>query len=184
MNANRTADERTLGVDVVYLNESLDSFVLVQYKKLKRSRRNSKSTLSFRPDANLPKELERMRRVDALSHGATGPFRLLHTPCWLKLTEPSTTVSDAALLLKGMYLARQHFESLLLSLRGPRGGIRLGYDNSDMPPVGYRPGPATSRVRSRCRRIRARVRLTRVAGRDPEHRRSCHRRAGVGRLQG
>jgi len=129
MNANRTSVEHTLGVDVVCYNESLMSFVLVQYKKLKKSRRGSQETLSYRPDANLANELDRMRRVDALSHGAVGPFRLLHTPCWLKLTEPRSVVSDPAELLPGMYFAREHFESLLLELRGPKGGVRIGYDN-------------------------------------------------------
>ena len=129
MNANRTVVERTLGVDAVYFNEALGSFVLVQYKKLQKARSGARESLFYRPDANLASELDRMRRVDALSHGATGPFRLLHTPCWLKLTEPTSVIADPAELLPGMYFAREHFESLLLELRGPRGGVRIGYDN-------------------------------------------------------
>lgn len=131
MNANRTRVERTLGVDVVYLNEPEDSFVLVQYKRLQRSKAGSSTPAFYRPDANLEDELVRMRRIDGLSHGVPGRFRLLCTPCWLKLTDPSSTVDDPAALLKGMYFAREHFEELLASCRGPHGGIRIGYDNVD-----------------------------------------------------
>lgn len=131
MNANRTSVEHTLGVDVVYLNEPEDSFVLVQYKRLRRAQRSVSSPAVYRPDANLADELDRMRAIDQLSYGVPGAFRLLSTPCWLKLTDPSPAVNDPTELLKGMYFAREHFEELLSSLRGPRGGVRIGYDNVD-----------------------------------------------------
>ncbi len=131
MNANRTPVEHTLGVDVVYLNEAEDSFVLVQYKRLRRAPGSASSPATYRPDTNLANELDRMRKIDQLSYGVPGAFRLLSTPCWIKLTDPSPIVNDPAELLKGMYFAREHFEELLSSLRGPRGGVRIGYDNVD-----------------------------------------------------
>lgn len=131
MNANRTPVEHTLGVDVVYLNESQDCFVLVQYKRLQRSHASASSPAFYRPDANLADELERMRKIDQLCQGVSGAFRLLSTPCWVKLTDPSPSVTNPTTLLKGMYFAREHFEELLASRRGPRGGVRISYDNVD-----------------------------------------------------
>jgi hypothetical protein len=71
MNANRTAVERTLGVDVVYWHAERGSFVLVQYKKMQRqgSEKQDRFKLIYRPDHNLESELERMRRVDAMCSG-------------------------------------------------------------------------------------------------------------------
>lgn len=70
-----------------------------------------------------------MRAVDERFGSADGEFRLYSQACWLKLCDPSPTVSDPARLVKGMYLARTHFEELLATCHGPRGGVRLGYDN-------------------------------------------------------
>ncbi len=126
MNANRTAVERTLGVDVVYYNKPLNSFVLVQYKRMIQ---RGKTPAAYRPDKNLIEELKRMRRIDALSEGSSGEFRLMRTPCWLKLCEAKPVVADPTELIKGMYLAREHFEELMARLKGPKGGIVFSYDN-------------------------------------------------------
>jgi hypothetical protein len=132
MNANRTAVEHTLGVDVVYWNEQRSSFVLVQYKKLRREGNDNEGTTQpeYRPDHNLGGELERMRQVDARCTPQPGDFRLLSTPCWLKLCNPSGRVGDASDLIKGMYFAREHFEELIRTCRGPKGGTVITYENS------------------------------------------------------
>jgi hypothetical protein len=132
MNANRTAVEHTLGVDVVYWNEQRSSFVLVQYKKMRRVGESSGGSgrLEYRPDANLDGEMARMRQVDAQCTPEAGDFRLLSTPCWLKLCDSSPRVGDPAGLIKGMYFAREHFEDLLRTCVGPRGGTVITYENS------------------------------------------------------
>lgn len=135
MNANRTSVERTLGVDVVYWNEQEKAFVLVQYKKMTRTPNGknrsgaARSEDVFRPDPNLDDELKRMTAIDAFCETQAGDFRLLPTPCWLKLCRFDTQIRDSAALIGGMYLARSHFEELLNSSAGPRGGKRLTYDN-------------------------------------------------------
>jgi hypothetical protein len=132
MNANRTSVEQTLGVDVVYFNEARDSFVLVQYKKMRREQSGpeDRGGLFYRRDGNLDDELVRMRRIDELCAAQPGEFRLLPTASWLKLCDPTPIVdADPASLIKGMYLAREHFEELLRTSLGARGGSRLGYDN-------------------------------------------------------
>jgi hypothetical protein len=132
MNANRTAVEHTLGVDVVYWNEQRSSFVLVQYKKMRRESDEpaGPTHLEYRPDHNLSGELERMRQVDAQCRPQPGDFRLLSTPCWFKLCDPSGHVGDPTDLIKGMYFAREHFEELMQTCRGPRGGTVITYENS------------------------------------------------------
>lgn len=135
MNANRTPVERTLGVDVVYWNEHDKAFVLVQYKKLTRALKGTSRAGAheyhdvFRPDRNLAAELERMTAIDTLCEQQAGDFRLLPTPCWLKLCRFDAHISDPSALTKGMYLARSHFEELLNKSAGPRGGKQLTYDN-------------------------------------------------------
>jgi hypothetical protein len=129
MDANRTSVEATLGVDVVYFNEARDSFVLVQYKKMTREYSQASGDVYYRPDSGLTAELERMRKVDQLCTQAPGEFRLLETACWLKLCKPTPQL-DPAKLVDGMYFARSHFEELLDTCRGPKGGTRIGYDNT------------------------------------------------------
>jgi hypothetical protein len=129
MDANRTPIEQTLGVDVVYFNEARDSFVLVQYKKMRPDSKGGKGRQYYRPDEGLDKELRRMRAVDELCGPVAGEFRLYPMPCWMKLCDPDPRIDDQAALIKGMYLAREHFEELMNTCKGPQGGIRFGYDN-------------------------------------------------------
>lgn len=131
MNANRTSVENTLGVDVVYWNEHFDSFVLIQYKKMRREGDGHERELTYRPDANIEAELQRMRAVDEACAVQDGDFRLLATPCWLKLCDPKPVVKDPSKLIGGMYFAREHFDYLLQSCKGPRGGARISYTNVD-----------------------------------------------------
>jgi hypothetical protein len=130
MNANTEPVENTLGVDVVYFNEAFKSFVLVQYKRLVReSNAEGESGVWYRPDHNLSTELDRMGVVDSLYGSREGDFRLFSQACWVKLCDPSAVVQDPLQLIKGMYLTRKHFVELLEVCKGPRGGVRLGYDN-------------------------------------------------------
>ncbi|MFI7114798.1 hypothetical protein ACIBK9_51395 [Nonomuraea sp. NPDC050227] len=129
MNANRTAVENNMGVDLVYLNELHKAFILVQYKKMRNEAHGTGKNLIYRPDHNLEDELNRMREVDRVAESAQGDFRLFAPPCWLKLCEPTSRIEDPRELIRGMYLPREHFESLLVSRIGPRGGKGIGYGN-------------------------------------------------------
>jgi len=132
MNANRSPVERTLGVDMVYYNENRNSFVLVQYKKMRPEKvRGGKQSLFYRPDDQLWVEIEQMRRVDKLCGTAEGEYRLNWGASWFKLCDPDPAIEDPTALIKGMYFALDHFEELLGKERGPRGGIRIGYDDVD-----------------------------------------------------
>ncbi|MFD1528940.1 hypothetical protein [Pseudonocardia aurantiaca] len=129
MNANMEPLETTLGTDVIYYNEFRQSFVLLQYKRLVRESGQTKGAW-YRPDKNIWAELERMAKVDELcGNVADGEFRLHGKACWVKLCDSDARVENSQDLVKGMYLAREYFEELLATLKGPRKGPRLGYDN-------------------------------------------------------
>jgi hypothetical protein len=129
-NANRTNAEHEMGVDLIYHNFAHDSFVMVQYKRMR-----PETDLVYRPDRNLTAELDRMRRVDehCRKHDAdtSSEVRLLPTPCMVKLCQPQTVVQDSLELIAGMYLGREHFETLLSSphCKGPRDGVLMTFAN-------------------------------------------------------
>jgi len=128
MNANTEPLEHTLGIDVVYYNETFGSFVLVQYKRLAKEASDD-GRLWYRPDGSLSSELARMNEVDRLFGSAPGEFRLYSQACWVKLCNPDGVVNDPLKMITGMYLTREHFVEALNTCKGPRGGIRIGYEN-------------------------------------------------------
>lgn len=130
-NANMEPLERTLGVDVIYYNQPADSFVLVQYKRL---RKEGEGGWWYRPDKQFNDEMDRMRRVDGLCGPAPDDdFRLHSEACWIKLCDPSSTVENPESLIRGMYLPRVYFKGFIESSKslGPKGGRRIGWDNVD-----------------------------------------------------
>ncbi|MEU6788789.1 hypothetical protein ABZ912_57215 [Nonomuraea angiospora] len=124
--ANARPLEKLTGVDLIYYNEFHKCFICVQYKKLSRE---SRSGWIYRPDANLPDELKRMREIDeACDNGVeSADIRLLCGATFFKLHEPLPFEQGSVDLTPGMYLSREHFEILLDERRGPRGGERIGY---------------------------------------------------------
>jgi hypothetical protein len=130
-NANAKAVEHALGVDLVYYHEPSGGFVLLQYKKMRRSSDNQQ--WGYRPDARLKSELTRMRAVDDVCRqdSSADNLRLVPTPCLVKLCEAQTIIADSSELIAGMYLTREHFEYVLASqqARGPRQGVVIGYHN-------------------------------------------------------
>jgi hypothetical protein len=75
-----------------------------------------------------------MRAVDdRCTAEASSDYRLLTTPCLVKLCETQLINPEQDRLLPGIYLPRPYFENLLADpgRRGPQGGKRLGYENVD-----------------------------------------------------
>lgn len=137
--ANLTPIEHTLGVDLLYHHEGHGCYVLVQYKKLAIEKGGTE--WGYRPDKNLRGQLDRMRDIDDLCRSIeqerkVSEFRLLPTPCMVKLCEPQSLIMDSSEWVPGMYLAREQFESALTAptSKGPRGGVRLTYNNVERYP--------------------------------------------------
>lgn len=130
-NVNNDAAELTLGVDLIYYNETRGSMVLVQYKKLDASKNGF-----YYPDSDkqLAKELVRMRAADryvARHRRGEDEFRFVSGPSWIKLCPPQAYIPQTADMVPGMYFSLDHFNRLRADprLKGPHGGTRLGYAN-------------------------------------------------------
>lgn len=129
VNVNRGPLERTTGADLIYINESFESFVLVQYKAMRREGSDPESVL-YRPDQQLNVELERMRKIRVgADDGLPASYRLNPATCFLKLCKPIVRLDRIQGLVSGMYLPLDYYDVLTASsdVRGERGGTVLGY---------------------------------------------------------
>ena len=137
INCNRQPLEETLGVDLIYYNHVFKSFVLVQYKRMKR---NSKGESIYRPDsdASYADEFKRMKSVSTelgtikcTETRTVSSFRLGTGAFYFKLCSDSAANATAEGMASGMYLPLRLWRSLLRSkeTKGPRGGRLVSWDN-------------------------------------------------------
>ena len=128
---NATKLERILGVDLIYRHLDSDTFVLVQYKKMTR---DAHRKWSYRPDAQLDAELERMRKVDTTAvDAAANPatWRLYPRGCFLKLVRPPEFFDPTSdRLLSGIYLPLLYLDELFAAHEESR-RPHLGYNTVD-----------------------------------------------------
>jgi hypothetical protein len=131
--ANRQPLEEQLGTDLIYYNETFQSFVMVQYKAMEHEAAGAVFRL---PNEQLAKEIERMESI-LTEMQACHPndclkgFRLDETPFFLKLCPRIVFDPDDAGLVKGMYLPLNYWKLLQKdeNTRGGRGGQRVTYGN-------------------------------------------------------
>ncbi len=136
--ANRLPLEEQTGTDLIYFNETFQSFVMVQYKAMKREDDgDGNKNVGFRlPNTQLTKEIARMEMllaalkacpVNVDRHG----FRLIENPFFLKLCPRIDFNPDDIGLVPGMYLPLGYWKLLEQDpgIRGPRGGRRITYEN-------------------------------------------------------
>jgi len=134
VNVNRQALETTLGADLIYINETTESMVLVQYKMMSDRLANRPV---FRPssDANIAKELGRMRKIEpGKDSGTPADFRLDGHAGYLKLCSPIVKARQHDTRpTAGMYLPLALWDAILTTpeVRGPKGGVAVGYHNVD-----------------------------------------------------
>jgi hypothetical protein len=97
---------------LIYINEALESFVLVQYKTL-RGEAAAPARFVYRPDDQLRAELERMRAIPAgEDDGTVVGFRLHPGCCFLKFCRPVVSWGfQTRELVTGMYLPVELYES-------------------------------------------------------------------------
>lgn len=137
--ANRLPLEEQTGTDLIYFNETYQSFVMVQYKAMDRADRKSGIPLYLYrlPDAQLKEEIDRMDAVlVALKACAPntdiGGFRLTENPFFLKLCPRLVFNPDSVGLVPGMYLPLDYWKLLENDpgIKGPKGGLRITYENA------------------------------------------------------
>lgn len=138
--ANRLPLEEQTGTDLIYFNETFQSFVMVQYKAMEREDdENGIGHAVFRlPSAQLTEEINRMDMLLAQLKACTASsthdsFRLTENPFFLKLCPRLVFNPDSIGLVPGMYLPLDYWKLLELhpGIKGPRSGRRVTYENVD-----------------------------------------------------
>jgi len=135
--ANRQPLEQLFGVDLIYLNETRRSIVMVQYKMMeplgrtKRQIDTSLGTISHADEAEwvvpindqFHDEMARMAQFDHPA-GPIGSYRMSPSPFFFKLVRRYGLTSGA-----GILLSLGHLQQLLREgqLTGPRRGLSIAY---------------------------------------------------------
>jgi len=137
--ANRLPLEEQTGTDLIYFNETFQSFVMVQYKAMHREDGpNGVPQTVFRlPNIQLAEEITRMDALLATIQACpTNTFhdgyRLTENPFFLKLCSRLVFNPDDIGLVPGMYLPLDYWKLLTQSpgIQGPRGGLRVTFENA------------------------------------------------------
>lgn len=132
--ANRLPLEEQTGTDLVYFNETYQSFVMVQYKAMERD--DEEGVLFRLPSTQLDEEIQRMDKLLGIlrscgQNNHRDGFRLNENPFFLKLCPRIVFNPDDVGLVPRMYLPLDYWKLLAAhpGLKGPRGGLRVTYDN-------------------------------------------------------
>lgn len=137
--ANRLPLEEQTGTDLIYFNETYQSFVMVQYKAMEREDGlNGVPQAVFRlPNAQLAEEITRMDALLAAIQACPANtlhdgYRLNENPFFLKLCSRLVFNPDDIGLVPGMYLPLDYWKQLVQSpgIPGPRGGLRVSFENA------------------------------------------------------
>lgn len=126
--ANKLPLEQMLGVDLIYINETRGSIVMVQYKMLEEDKQeNGSHDWLFRPDKQLYDEIARMRI--AMLEYPLDDYRLHRNPFFFKFVKRKV-VDDSH---QSFLISLDHLNKILASpeAKGPNGGVRLSYDSLD-----------------------------------------------------
>lgn len=137
--ANRLPLEEQTGTDLIYFNETYQSFVMVQYKAMEREDGpNGVPQAVFRlPNTQLAEEITRMDALLAAvqacqANTSHDGYRLTANPFFLKLCSRLVFNPDDIGLVPGMYLPLDYWKLLVQSpgIPGPRGGLRVTFENA------------------------------------------------------
>ena len=124
--ANRLPLEHVFGVDLIYLNVTRQSIVMLQYKMLERDeRQEGGKDWIYRPDTQLDSEIRRMRQFSIQPAPGRHEYRLNPQVFYLKFVKRDGALKDAAIITP-----LDHFEQLRTDpdCRGPRGGVRISFN--------------------------------------------------------
>jgi hypothetical protein len=125
--ANRRPLEHVFGVDLIYLNASRKSIVMLQYKMLEPLRvEGAETDWIYRPDSKLKSEITRMQKFAAGGSGRLSEYRLNPAVFYLKFVKRNGAISKG-----GIIMPIDHFEKLSLdpACQGPRNGLRVSYNS-------------------------------------------------------
>ena len=130
---NRTALEKAIGIDLIYHNEKYNSFILVQYKLLKKEG----NAFLYRPDKQMKDELSRMNNFmsnykNTKSIKNNEEYRLNDDGFIFKFVENRGIKIASSELIKGLYITREYMNFIESpdSIKGVRGGTIISIKNT------------------------------------------------------
>lgn len=135
--ANKRPLEQLFGVDLIYLNRTRESLVMVQYKMMEAEPRKHRQ-VSVGPyihtipdekdwtvpiDAQFQAEMTRMARFDK-DIARKGAYRLSSSPFFFKLIKRNAAINTSAIML-----SMEHLDHMITTgpASGPKGGLRISY---------------------------------------------------------
>ncbi len=118
--ANRRPLEAAFGVDLIYLNETQQNIVMLQYKMLDAEG----SDWIYRPDDQLMSELDRMRPFAKDPDPEPSDYRLSPQICYLRFVKRDGALPNASITLPFDHFEKHRLDPLS---RGPRGGVRISF---------------------------------------------------------
>jgi hypothetical protein len=129
--ANKRPLERLLGVDLIYFNQPHGALVMLQYKMMEKIAATGRSPnvtgegWFVAIDSQFRDELARMRRFD-VELGSSGPYRLNPGAFFVKMVKREASTSSS-----GIIITLAHLDDLMSRgrLAGPRGGLRISYED-------------------------------------------------------
>jgi hypothetical protein len=125
--ANKGPLEEMLGVDLIYVNQTLGNTVMVQYKMLELHLDpvTAKADWIFRPDGQLREEIARMKLPPIT--GQIDDYRLHRDPFFFKFVRRKGDGESH----QSLVLSFDHLNAVLNSpkCRGPKGGLRVSFDS-------------------------------------------------------
>lgn len=126
--ANRKDLEKSLGVDLIYLNANQRNVVMVQYKMLEPHRNGRKTDWIYRPDRQLQREMERMKLFGHMNSPDALEYRINPQVFYLRFVR-----RDAELGKSTATVPIDHFQVLREDpvCKGPRGAFRITYNALD-----------------------------------------------------
>lgn len=123
--ANRRDLEHCFGVDLIYVNLTKQSVVMLQYKMLQpEGKVDDVTDWVYRPDSQLDEEINRMNMFSAAHQPGPKEFRLNPQVFYMKFVK-----RDAELGSGGIIMPLDHFQKVRAdkSFKGPKNGLRLSY---------------------------------------------------------
>ena len=136
LNVNRKPIEHALGVDLVYWDETNNTFTLLQYKRLTRNQtlRHGRE----QPDWTFTRRGEVEAQLGLMllptnNSASSQDWRLSSSPFWFKFVRTKDFTAGDPQVLRGMYVSAEFLRIALNDrslMTGPRGGFEISYANT------------------------------------------------------
>ena len=124
--ANRRPLEHVFGIDLIYLNLTHRNCVMLQYKMLEAPPSASQFAADwiYRPDANLDREIQRMKRFATAHPPEPYEYRLNPDVFYLKFVKRDASIHNA-----GIMMPIEHFDMVRAdpACKGPREGLLVSF---------------------------------------------------------